>query len=267
VWGYPQTKGPFSEQEIRQAQVAAGRFQQGEIEVRQGKLLAISNYFFLGNVYTVETPQGAQHLVSFITPDPPLQLATGGEVEWVGVGDYAAAMAQVTPTQESIDGEIISLERISPKNNSYFYSVVHSLTGSDQVRRFIIDKNTLNSLMTLNSVRVIYRSPGENQIQLISNGDKVARGFVRDLWLTSKIKGLELERNFDFAKYPYYMTVAPGANPKYTWTFFLTKEQKAQVQLGNVVEVHYDSVFPKSITVTQASVDPRAAIQENGAAQ
>lgn len=252
-WGYGQIKGPYSEGEIRTAQSGAIRFNQGELTVQKGKLLSVKKNFFTGTVYTVQGDQGKENLVSFVTsqntPTP------GQDVEWVGVGNYTSAVTEIYPENRTMDGEIISLERISPKNNSEFYCVVHS-PKDDKVQRFIVNAQQLASLRTLNSVRATYRSPGESQVQLVKNDVKTAKGFIRDLWLTKKIKTLELERNFDFDKYPYYITVAPGPNAKYTWTFYLTKEQKEQVKLGNVVEIQYSSIFPDNITITSQAVDP-----------
>lgn len=252
-WAYGQIKGPYGENEIKSAQTGATRFQQGELTVQKGKLLAVKQYFFTGTVYTVEGDQGKTNLVSFVsaqkTPTP------GQEVEWVGMGNYASAVTEVFPVDQRINGEIISLERISPKNNSEFYCVVHSLTDN-KVQRFIVDANQLASLKTLNSVQVTYRSPKESQVQLVKNDVKTAKGYIRDLWLTNKIKTLELERNFDFEKYPYYITVAPEANAKYTWTFYLTAEQRKQVKLGNAVEIKYSSIYPDQMTITSETVDP-----------
>lgn len=251
--GYRQVRGPFTETQIREAQSGATRFENGELKVSQGQLIAVRDYFFVGTVYTVETPQGRENLISFVTPltDP----IPGQKVEWVGVDNYAAAVTPVSPEKKTMDGEIISLERISPKNNQSFYCVVHSLVD-DTVQRFIVDATKLASLRTLNSVHVIYHSPGESLVLPVTNTQKVAKGYISDLWLTTKISGLELERNFDFIKYPSYITVSPGPNAKYTWTFYLTQEQRAQVKLGNVVEVHYSSIYPTSITIVSQTVDP-----------
>lgn len=258
-WGYGQIKGPYSESEIRSAQSGATRFNQGELTVQKGKLLSVQKYFFTGTVYTVQGDQGKENLVSFVsavkTPAP------GQEVEWVGLGNYASAVTEIYPDNRTMDGEIISLERISPKNNDDFYCVVHSLKD-DKVQRFIVDAKQLATLKTLNSVHVSYRSPGESQVQLVKNDVKTAKGFIRDLWLTKKIKTLELERNFDFDKYPYYISVAPGPDAQYTWTFYLTKEEKAQVKLGNMVEIQYSSIFPDKITVTSQAVDPSVLTAE-----
>lgn len=252
-WAYGQIKGPYSENEIKAAQTGATQFKQGELTVQKGKLLSVQRYFFTGTVYTVQGPQGKKNLISFVTaqktPSP------GQDVEWVGMGNYASALTEVYPVDQTIDGEIISLERISPNNNDQFYCVVHSLKD-DKVQRVIVSAEQLASLKTLNSVHVTYRSPGESKVQLVKNDIKTAKGYIVDLWLTKKIKTLELERNFDFDKYPYYISVKPDPNAKYTWTFYLTKEQKDLVKLGNVVEIQYSSIFPDQITVTSQAVDP-----------
>lgn len=252
-WGYGQIKGPYNESEIMSAQNGATMFKQGELSVQKGKLLSVQRYFFTGTVYTVQGQQGKENLISFVTaqktPNP------GQKVEWVGMGNYASALTEVYTTDQTIDGEIISLERISPNNNDQFYCVVHS-PSDDKVQRVIVSAKQLATLKTLNSVHVTYRSPGDSTVELVKNDVKTAKGYIRDLWLTKKIKTLELERNFDFDKYPYYITVAPGPNAKYTWTFYLTKEQKGQVKLGNVVEIQYSSIFPDQITVTSQAVDP-----------
>lgn len=252
---YGQVKGPFAETEIEEAQSGATRFMNGELKISQGQLIDVKHYFFVGTVYNVETPQGRKNLISFVTP---LTNPTPGQkVEWVGVDNYASSVTPVFPEEKTMDGEIISLERISAKNNEQFYCVVHSLKD-DTVLRFIVNATKLTSLRTLNSVHVDYHSSGESNVEPVANTQKVAKGFIRDLWLTTKITGLELERNFDFENYPSYITVAPEVNAKYTWTFYLTKEQRAQVKLGNVVEVHYSSVFPTSITIVSQTVDPSA---------
>ena len=252
---YGQVKGPFAETEIEEAQSGATRFMNGELKISQGQLIDVKHHFFVGTVYNVETPQGRKNLISFVTP---LTNPTPGQkVEWVGVDNYASSVTPVFPEEKTMDGEIISLERISAKNNEQFYCVVHSLKD-DTVLRFIVDATKLTSLRTLNSVHVDYHSSGESNVEPVANTQKVAKGFIRDLWLTTKITGLELERNFDFENYPSYITVAPEVNAKYTWTFYLTKEQRAQVKLGNVVEVHYSSVFPTSITIVSQTVDPSA---------
>jgi len=252
---YGQIKGPFAETEIEEAQSGATRFINGELKINQGQLIDLNHYFFVGTVYNVQTPQGRRNLISFVTP---LTTPTPGQkVEWVGVDNYVSAVTPVYPEEKTMDGEIISLERISAKNNEQFYCVVHSLTD-DTVLRFIVDSAKLQSLKTLNSVHVDYRSAGESNVEPVANTRKVAKGFIRDLWLTTKITSLELERDFDFETYPSYITVAPDVNAKYTWTFYLTKEQRAQVKLGNVVEVHYSSVFPSSITIVSQAVDPSA---------
>ncbi|TGE33830.1 hypothetical protein [Desulfosporosinus sp. Sb-LF] len=256
---YAQVKGPFTETEIRKAQSGATRFVNGELKISQGQLIDVKHYFFVGTVYIVETSKGRDSLISFITP---LTTPTPGQrVEWVGVDNYASAVTPVFPEEKTMDGEIISLERISPKNNEEFYCVVHSLKD-DTVQRFIVDATQLASLRTLNSVHVDYHSSGESHVELVANTQKVAKGYISDLWLTTMVKGLELERDFDFDKYPSYITVSPGPNAKYTWTFYLTKEQRAQVKLGNVVEVHYSSVFPSSITIVSPTVDPAALVDK-----
>ncbi|KGK87231.1 hypothetical protein DP73_14545 [Desulfosporosinus sp. HMP52] len=251
--GYKQVKGPFAETEIQSAQKGATRFINGELEIGQGRLIDIKHYFFVGTVYNVETPQGQKNLISFVTPQA--KPTPGEKVEWVGVDNYTSAVTSVSPEEKIMDGEIISLERISPKNNDQFYCVVHALSD-DTVQRFIVDAAKLATLRTLNSVHVTYHSPGDSLVQPVVNTEKVAKGYITDLWLTNMIKGLELERDFDFDKYPYYITLAPRPNAKYTWTFYLTKEQKDLVKLGNVLEVKYSSIFPDSITVTRESVDP-----------
>ncbi|MHB8074049.1 hypothetical protein [Desulfosporosinus fructosivorans] len=253
--GYGQVKGPFSEQEINEAQTNATAFQNGTLEVQQGQLLNIRKYFLLGKVYTVKTDRGQEDLISFITPDPAPKLTLGGKVEWVGLGNYASSFSDVYTDEHSMDGEITSLERITPKNDSLFYCVVHTWEN-DLVQRFIVSNSQLADLHTLNSVRVTFHSPGSSNIHLVANADKVAKGFIRDLWLTTEIHSLELERSFDFTTYPYYISVAPSVNPKYTWTFYLTKEQREQVKLGNMVEIHYNSSYPAYITVTAQEVDP-----------
>jgi hypothetical protein len=250
---YGQVKGPFTETEIQEAQSGATRFVNGELKIGQGQLVDVKHYFFVGTVYDVETPQGRKNLISFITPGA--KPIPGQKVEWVGVDNYTSAVTTVFPEEKIMDGEIISLERISPKNNDQFYCVVHSLMD-DTVQRFIVDASKLTSLKTLNSVHVAYHSPWESLVEPVDNTQKVAKGFISDLWLTTKIKGLELEREFDFEKYPYYITLSPRTNAKYTWTFYLTKEQRDLVKLGNVLEVHYSSVFPSSIVVTRETVDP-----------
>lgn|GEM_PF-1410137 len=252
-WAYGQIKGPYSENEIKSAQAGATRFKQGELTVQKGKLLDVQRYFFTGTVYTVQGAQGKANLVSFVTAQETP--APGQDVEWVGTSNYASALTEIYPVDQTIDGEIISLERISPENNDQFYCVVHSLKD-DKVQRFIVSAEQLATLKTLNSVQVTYRSPGESQVQLVKNDVKTAKGYIVDLWLTTKIHTLELERDFDFAKYPYYITVAPGPNAKYTWTFYLTKEQKDQVKVGNVLEIQYSSIFPNQIKVTSQAVDP-----------
>ncbi|AFQ46147.1 hypothetical protein [Desulfosporosinus meridiei] len=251
--GYKQVKGPFAETEIQSAQTGATRFINGELEIGQGQLIDIKHYFFVGTVYNVETPQGPKNLISFVTPQA--KPTPGEKVEWVGVDNYTSAVTSVSPEEQIMDGEIISLERISPKNNDQFYCVVHALSD-DTVQRFVVDAAKLATLRTLNSVHVTYHSPGDSLVQPVANTEKVAKGYITDLWLTNMIKGLELERDFDFDKYPYYITLAPRPNAKYTWTFYLTKEQKDMVKLGNVLEVKYSSIFPDSITVTRESVDP-----------
>lgn len=257
--GYSQIKGPYSESEIRSAQNGATRFTQGELSVQKGKLLSVDHFFFTGTVYKVQTAGVTKDLISFVTPaTKPLP---GKDVEWVGVDNYASSVSDILPGDKTMDGEIISLERISPKNNDFFYSVVHSY-ADDKVQRFIIDAKQLDTLKTLNSVHVTYRSPGESNVELAESKDKVAKGFIRDLWLTTKIKSLELERNFDFDKYPYYISVTPSSDAKYDWTFYLTKEQRAQVKLGNVVEVHYSSIYPDQIVVTSQTVDPNLITTE-----
>jgi len=138
---------------------------------------------------------------------------------------------------------------------------VHSLED-DTVQRFIVNDSQLASLKTLNSVHVDYHSSGESNVELVANTQKVAKGYISDFWLTTKITSLELERKFDFDKYPSYITVSPGPNAKYTWTFYLTKEQRTQVKLGNVVDVHYSSVFPTSITIVSQKVDPNALAEK-----
>jgi len=251
--GYKQVKGPFTETEIQAAQSGATRFINGELEIGQGQLIDVKHYFFVGTVYEVETLQGRKNLISFVTPQAkPLP---GQRVEWVGVDNYASSVTTVFPEEKIMDGEIISLERISPNNNDQFYCVVHSLTD-DTVQRFIVNAAKLATLKTLNSVHVAYHSPGESNVELVANTQKVAKGFISDLWLTTKIKGLELERDFDFEKYPYYITLSPKTNAKYTWTFYLTEEQKSMVKLGNTIEVDYSSVFPTKIVVTRETVDP-----------
>lgn len=260
---YGQVKGPFTETEISEAQDGATRFINGELKIGQGKLIDMKHFFFVGTVYDVETPQGRKNLISFVTPG--VKPIPGQKVEWVGVDNYTSAVATVSPEKNIMDGEIISLERISPKNNDQFYCVVHSLTN-DTVKRFIVDAPKLKSLKTLNSVHVEYRSPSESLVEPVTNTQKVAKGFISDLWLTTKIKGLELEREFDFEKYPYYITLSPRSNAKYTWTFYLTKEQRDQVKLGNVLEVDYSSVFPSSIVVIRETLDPSIVSykQDNG---
>jgi len=256
---YGQVKGPFTETEIQEAQSGATRFINGELQVGQGQLVDVKHFFFVGTVYDVETPQGRKNLISFVTPGTTPN--PGQKVEWVGVDNYTSYMTTVSPEKKIMDGEIISLERISPKNNDQFYCVVHSLTD-DTVQRFIVDESKLMSLKTLNSVHVEYNSPGESVVEPVANTQKIAKGFISDLWLTTKIKGLELERDFDFEKYPYYITLSPKANAKYTWTFYLTKEQKELVKIGNVLEVHYSSVFPTSIAVTRETVDPNVLAEK-----
>ncbi|EHQ92008.1 hypothetical protein [Desulfosporosinus youngiae] len=252
--GYRQVKGPFTETEIQAAQSGATRFMNGELEIGQGQLIDVKHYFFVGTVYEVDTLQGRKNLISFVTPQTkPLP---GERVEWVGVDNYASFVTTVFPEEKIMDGEIISLERISPKNNDQFYCVVHSLTEEDAVQRFIVDAAKLATLRTLNSVHVEYHSPGESKVELVTNTQKVAKGYITDLWLTTKIKGLELERDFDFEKYPHYITLSPKPNAKYTWTFYLTEEQKSMVKLGNTIEVNYSSVFPENIVVTRETVDP-----------
>lgn len=251
--GYKLVKGPFTETEIQEAQRGAASFINGEIEVAQGRLIDVKHYFFVGTVYEVETSQGRENLISFVTPQT--KPTPGQEVEWVGVDNYASAMTAVFPEEKVMDGEIISLERISPKNNEQFYCVVHSL-ADDTVQRFIVDAAKLATLRTLNSVHVAYHSPGDSLVEPAPNTQKVAKGYITDLWLTNMIKGLELERDFDFEKYPYYITLSPRPNAKYTWTFYLTQEQRDLVKLGNVIEVEYSSVFPDKIVVTRESVDP-----------
>lgn len=260
-WGYRQIRGPYTEQQIQGAQAEAVRFMNGQISIASGTLLDIQHYFFVGTVYKVQTKGGLLELISFVTPEKTPQV--GQQIEWVGSGNYVSATAEIDPSEQFIDGEIISLERISPKNNDLFYCVVHSLSD-DKVKRFIVDSKKLLTLKTLNSVRVAYRSPAESDVKLVPNVDKVAKGFIRDLWLTTKIKTLELERNFDFDKYPYYISVAPGADAKYTWTFYLTREQRDQVKLGNMVEIHYSSVFPSKIIVTSDKVDPGILTANDG---
>ena len=255
---YGQVKGPFTETEIQEAQRGATRFENGELKISQGQLVDVKHYFFVGTVYEVETPQGTKNLISFVTPGTtPI---AGQKVEWVGVDNYASAVTTVSPEEKTMDGEIISLERISPKNNDQFYCVVHSM--DDTVQRFIVDSTKLASLRTLNSVHVDYHSSGESNVETVLNTQKVAKGYISDFWLTTKITGLELERAFDFDKYPSYITVSPGPNAKYTWTFYLTKEQRTQVKLGNVVEVHYSSIFPTSITIVSQAVDPSALVDK-----
>jgi len=251
--GYGQIKGPFTEAEIQQAQSGATRFINGELKVAQGQLIDVKHHFFVGTVYEVETAQGRKNLISFVTP--AVTPSPGQKVEWVGVDNYTSAITTVFPEENTMDGEIISLERISPKNNDQFYCVVHSLED-DSVRRFIVDAAKLASLKTLNSVHVAYHSPGESLVEPVTNTQKIAKGFISDLWLTTMIKGLELERDFDFEKYPYYITLSPKTNAKYTWTFYLTQEQRDLVKLGNVLEVYYSSIFPDSIVVTRETVDP-----------
>lgn len=256
---YGQVKGPFMEKEIQEAQRGATRFVNGELHINQGQLIDVQHYFFVGTVYTVETSQGRENLISFVTP---LTYPNPGQkVEWVGVDNYASAVTPVFPEKKTMDGEIISLERISAKNNEKFYCVVHSLED-DTVQRFIVNDSQLASLKTLNSVHVDYHSSGESNVELVANTQKVAKGYISDFWLTTKITSLELERKFDFDKYPSYITVSPGPNAKYTWTFYLTKEQRTQVKLGNVVEVHYSSVFPTSITIVSQKVDPNALAEK-----
>ena len=251
--GYKQVKGPFTETEIQEAQSGATRFLNGELEISQGQLIDIKHYFFVGTVYEVETAQGRKNLISFVTPqDKP---SPGQKVEWVGVDNYVSYVTTVFPEERIMDGEINSLERISPKNNDQFYCVVYSFK-EDTVQRFIVDAAKLATLKTLNSVHVAYHSPGESLVEPVANTQKVATGYITDLWLTTMIKGLELERDFDFEKYPYYITLAPRPNAKYTWTFYLTKEQRDLLKNGNVLEVKYSSIFPSSIVVTQETVDP-----------
>ena len=251
--GYKQVKGPFTENEIQSAQNGATRFINGEVEIGKGRLIDIMHYFFVGTVYDVETPQGRKNLISFVTPQA--KPSPGEQVEWVGVDNYTSSVTTFFPEEKTMDGEIISLERISPKNNEQFYCVVHSLVD-DSVQRFIVDAAKLATLKTLNSVHVAYHSPGDSLVEPVANTQKVAKGYITDLWLTTMIKGLELERDFDFEKYPYYITLSPRPNAKYTWTFYLTKEQRDLVKLGNVLEVHYSSIFPDSIAVTRENVDP-----------
>ncbi|MCO1603218.1 hypothetical protein [Desulfosporosinus nitroreducens] len=251
--GYKQVKGPFTETEIQEAQSGATRFLNGELEIGQGQLIDIKHYFFVGTVYEVETAQGRKNLISFVTPqDKP---SPGQKVEWVGVDNYVSYVTTVFPEERIMDGEINSLERISPKNNDQFYCVVYSFK-EDTVQRFIVDAAKLATLKTLNSVQVTYHSPGDSIVELVPNTQKVATGYITDLWLTTMIKGLELERDFDFEKYPYYITLAPRPNAKYTWTFYLTKEQRDLLKNGNVLEVKYSSIFPSSIVVTRETVDP-----------
>lgn len=251
--GYKQVKGPFTETEIQEAQSGATRFLNGELEIGQGQLIDVKHYFFVGTVYEVETPQGRKNLISFVTPqDKP---SPGQKVEWVGVDNYVSYVTTVFPEEKIMYGEINSLERISPKNNDQFYCVVYSFTD-DTVQRFIVDAAKLATLKTLNSVQVTYHSPGDSLVELVPNTQKVATGYITDLWLTTMIKGLELERDFDFEKYPYYITLAPRPNAKYTWTFYLTKEQRDLLKNGNVLEVKYSSIFPSSIVVTRETVDP-----------
>lgn len=252
---YGQVKGPFTEAQIKEAQNGATRFANGELRVSQGLLKNVQHYFFVGTVYNVETPQGQESLISFVTPQTVP--TPGQKVEWVGVDNYVSAVTPVYSEEKTMDGEINSLERISPKNNDKFYCVVHSLQD-DTVQRFIVDAAKLATLRTLNSVHVAYRSPGDSKVELVANTQKVAKGYITDLWLTTMVKGIELERNFDFDKYPYYITLSPKPNAKYTWTFYLTQEQRDQVKLGNVVEVHYSSVFPSAISVVSQTVDPNS---------
>lgn len=251
--GYRQVKGPFTETEIQEAQSGATRFINGELKIAQGQLIDVKHYFFVGTVYDVETAQGRKNLISFVTP--AVRPIPGQKVEWVGVDNYASTVTTVFPEEKTMDGEIISLERISPRNNDQFYCVVHSLED-DTVQRLIVDAAKLASLKTLNSVHVAYHSPGDSLVEPVANTQKVAKGFISDLWLTTMIKGLELERDFDFEKYPYYITLSPRTNAKYTWTFYLTQEQRDLVKLGNVLEVHYSSIFPSNIIVTRETVDP-----------
>lgn len=261
--GYKQVKGPFTETEIQEAQSGAASFINGKLEVAQGRLIDVKHYFFVGTVYEVETDQGRKNLISFVTPQT--QPTPGQKVEWVGVDNYASSVTPVFPEEKIMDGEIISLERISPKNNDQFYCVVHSLTD-DTVQRFIVDAAKLATLRTLNSVHVAYHSPGDSLVESVANTQKVAKGYISDLWLTTMIKGLELERDFDFEKYPYYITLSPTVNAKYTWTFYLTQEQKDMLKLGNTIEVTYSSVFPSNIVVTRETVDPNvlAGKADNG---
>ena len=204
---YGQVKGPFMEKEIQEAQRGATRFVNGELHINQGQLIDVQHYFFVGTVYTVETSQGRENLISFVTP---LTYPNPGQkVEWVGVDNYASAVTPVFPEKKTMDGEIISLERISAKNNEKFYCVVHSLED-DTVQRFIVNDSQLASLKTLNSVHVDYHSSGESNVELVANTQKVAKGYISDFWLTTKITSLELERKFDFDKYPSYITVSPG---------------------------------------------------------
>lgn len=260
---YRQVKGPFTETEIQAAQSGATRFINGELKVAQGQLIDVKHYFLVGTVYEVETLQGRKNLISFVTP--AVRPIPGQKVEWVGVDNYASSVTTVFPEEKTMDGEIISLERISPRNNDQFYCVVHSLED-DTVQRFIVDAAKLASLKTLNSVHVAYHSPGESLVEPVANTQKIAKGFISDLWLTTMIKGLELERDFDFEKYPYYITLSPKTNAKYTWTFYLTQEQRELLKFGNVLEVHYSSIFPSSIIVTRESVDPNdlAGKPDNG---
>ncbi len=116
---YGQVKGPFTETEIREAQGGATRFVNGELEINQGQLIELKHYFFVGTVYNVETPQGRKNLISFVTPlANPIP---GQKVEWVGVDNYASVVTTVFPEEKVMDGEIISLERISAKNNEQYY--------------------------------------------------------------------------------------------------------------------------------------------------